>query len=132
MIQPTAGRAVRAEQQIDDISTAGIDRVEAYILAIYELQHIKFDERIAQPNLRMIERLRAGRAETEDIIFYQHEIHEAELFDDLLRERGSVGTADLRAIHLRTLAWQGIPYERGYHTRLYHPLVVAQYPDVFR
>ncbi len=36
-----------------------------------------------------------------------------------------------RAAHLKTLEIQGIPYERGYESALFHPDVIRQFPEYF-
>jgi hypothetical protein len=74
------------------------------------------------PNAAMIQRLRAGSTDPQDLNFYEHEIYESGLMDQ--------GT-DTRAAHLQTLEWQGIPYEAGYESRLYHPSVITSFPEYF-
>ena len=74
------------------------------------------------PNRAMLQRLKAGKNDPEDLNFHQHEIIEAQLMAE--------GVED-RAAHLQALARQGIAYEPGYEARLYHPSVVLRYPDHF-
>jgi hypothetical protein len=89
------------------ITASGIRRI------VQHLEHI--DAATYPPNAGMLERLRAGKTELQDVNFCEHELHEAELV-----RRG----VDLRAAHLATLSWQGIVYEPGYERQLYHPEVI--------
>jgi hypothetical protein len=118
-----AGRIVGGEigSWIEDkiaaaqISPDGITRIEEH-LARPELDGDN------PPNQEMIARLRAGETSTQDINFYQHELHEADLMDQGM---------EARAAHLQTLGWQGIPYEPGYERQLYAPNVIQKYPEYF-
>jgi hypothetical protein len=78
------------------------------------------------PNAAMVARLRAGETSIQDINFYTHELREGQLM------RGIEYSNDAsRAAHLKTLEWQGIPYEPGYESQLYHPDVIRQHPEFF-
>ena len=70
----------------------------------------------------MIARLKAGETTVQDLNFYQHELHESTLMQQGM---------DARAAHLQTLESQGIPYEPGYESQLYHPDVIRQFPEQF-
>jgi hypothetical protein len=70
----------------------------------------------------MIERLRAGFTDPQDLNFYEHETIESNFVNNGL---------GVRDAHLQTLQQQGIPYEPGYESQLYHPTVIRQYPDFF-
>lgn len=74
------------------------------------------------PNLAMIDRLKLGFAESHDLAFYEHETIEAGLM------RAGLGARDA---HLETLSRQGIPYQPGYDSQLYHPSVISRYLDHF-
>ena len=74
------------------------------------------------PNRAMLERLKAGMIDPEDLSFHQHEMIETQLMAQ---------GVDARTAHLQTLARQGIAYEPGYEVRLYHPSVILRYPDHF-
>ena len=74
------------------------------------------------PNRAMLERLKAGMSDPEDLSFHQHELIETQLMAQGM---------DAREAHLQTLARQEIAYEPGYEIRLYHPSVISRYPDHF-
>jgi hypothetical protein len=74
------------------------------------------------PNAAMLERLRRGARDAEDVAFFHHETHEASLV---------AAGEDARAAHLATLAWQRIAYEPGYERFLYHPSVVDAFREYF-
>ncbi len=70
----------------------------------------------------MIARLQAGETTIQDLNFYAHELNESTLMQQGI---------EARAAHLQTLEWQGIPYEPGYESQLYHPDVISQFPEQF-
>jgi hypothetical protein len=73
-------------------------------------------------NQAMIARLKAGGATAQDMAFYMHELHEADLMAQGL---------DAEAAHLETLKWQGIEYKPGYESNIYHPDVIREYSKRF-
>ncbi len=77
-------------------------------------------------NTAMLERLKAGQTSIQDLNFYEHELMEA------AQMIGSdYGYDAARAAHLETLQWQGIPFEPGYESLLYHPDVISQFSENF-
>ena len=70
--------------------------------------------------------VKPGETAAQDLNFYAHELHEAELM------AGSDYSQEVaRAAHLETLQWQGIPYEAGYEAQLYHPDVITEFSEFF-
>lgn len=96
------------------ITAEGIARVERHLRSL--------DAADDPPNARMLARLRSGEREPQDVAFYYHELHEAELM--------AAGMTP-REAHLTTLAWQGIDYAAGYERFLYHPSVIAALREHF-
>jgi hypothetical protein len=70
----------------------------------------------------MLERLEAGQLTSHDLAFYEHELLESDLMAEGMGAREA---------HLQTLERQGISYEPGYESRLYHPDVIETYPEYF-
>jgi hypothetical protein len=70
----------------------------------------------------MIQRLGAGEQTAQDLTFYAHELHEADLMDQ---------GVEAREAHMQTLKWQQIPYEPGYEAKIYAPSVIRAMPDSF-
>ncbi len=66
----------------------------------------------------MIQRLREGKTDVQDLTFYIHELKESSLMDKGI---GAVSA------HQETLRWQGIPYMPGYESQIYHPDVIRQF-----
>jgi RHS repeat-associated protein len=97
------------------VQPEGIATIEAHLARLDALDY--------PPNAAMLERLRAGSESIQDLAFYEHELHEAELMS-----RGM----DDRSAHLATLKWQHIPFERGYLSRLFAPEVIQKMPQYFQ
>ena len=98
------------------ITEKGIARIEA---------HLSRPELAAlgdPPNAAMVARLRAGNMSSADINFYMHELKESAIM------KGGVGPRDA---HLQTLEWQGIPYQPGYESQLYHESVIQLLREYF-
>jgi len=112
-------------------ATSGILKIASFtvteegILAIE--QHLAKIEALKEPpNIRMLERIRAGlrggNLSEYDVRFYEHELKEWEFVKQGLEPR---------AAHLETLKWQGIPYEAGYESKLYDPDVIFEFSEWF-
>ncbi len=72
----------------------------------------------------MLERLKQGFMTDWDPRFYEHELIESEIMT-------ANASLSPRAAHLATLERQGINYERGYESQLYHPDVIRQFSEWF-
>ena len=100
-------------------------------------QHLNNLDALADnpPNQAMLDRLNAGFTDPQDLTFYEHETIESGIFSDL--NPGGLDTQSeefqslARQAHLQTLEQQGIPYEAGYESQIYHPSVISQYPNYF-
>jgi hypothetical protein len=96
-------------------TTEGIARIEQHLSNLDALESFP-------PNQAMIGRLQQGQVEAQDLMFYRHELIESDLMNNGLGARDA---------HLETLRQQGIPYEPGYESHLYHPEVIPQFPNSF-
>jgi RHS repeat-associated protein len=102
--------------RVPRVTEEGVQRIEQH-LGRPELNAL--DE---PPNAAMLERLRSGNTTSQDINFYMHELKESAIMNK------GVGARDA---HLQTLEWQGIRYEPGYESQLYHPDVIRQFSEYF-
>lgn len=96
------------------VTAAGLRRIERHLR--------KLDALDDRPNARMIERLRAGAREAQDLAFYQHEIAELALM-----AKG----VDARTAHLGALVAHDIAYAPGYEAKLYHSDVIREFSEYF-
>jgi len=101
-----------------------IEDTEVTAEGIFKIQqHLgRLDALDWQPNAAMLDRLRNGAQTAQDLNFYAHELHEAELMDKGM---------DAEEAHLATLKWQRIPYAPGYQADLYAREVIERFPDAF-
>ncbi|MCL6581746.1 MAG: hypothetical protein K6U08_09070, partial [Firmicutes bacterium] len=107
--------AARAGKAIPRITAKGLGRVEQHLDDILRQQGIP--KELQAGERAMLERLRSGRAATQDVEFYLHELKES----SSLRRTG-----DLRKAHQEALGWRGVTEKD-----LFHPDVIQRYPELF-
>jgi hypothetical protein len=97
------------------VTEKGLARVESHLDAV--LKHEDLPASFQAGERGMLERLRQGNLERQDVEFYMHELKESATFRT---------TGDLGAAHQRALQWRGAT-ERD----LFHPDVIKQHPELF-
>jgi hypothetical protein len=104
------------------VTDDGLRTIEQHLSSL-EQGDSKYKTALDLPaNKAMIDRLRMGLREPEDLKFFEHETMEAELMK---------AGMEAREAHLETLRRQGITYQPGYEAAYYHPSVIEKHPDAF-
>jgi hypothetical protein len=111
---PTAAVESVANSTIQ-VTEKGLARVESHLDAVLKHEDLPISFQAGERG--MLERLRQGNLERQDVEFYMHELKESATFRS---------TGDLGAAHQRAIQWRGVT-ERD----LFHPDVIKQHPELF-